>query len=62
MTTWEELVAAVIAAARDKDDAATLPCAEAFALAKRLAVPVSDIGRVCNEQDVKITGCQLGCF
>jgi hypothetical protein len=34
----------------------------ALALAKRLAVPASDVGRVCNEQGVKIMGCQLGCF
>lgn len=39
-----------------------LPCAAAFALARELDVSVAAVGRVCNELDVKIVGCQLGCF
>lgn len=62
MATREELVAAVMAAAREKDGPVALPCAEAFAIAERLAAPLSEIGRVCDEQGVKITRCQLGCF
>jgi len=39
-----------------------LPCARAFELAKELDVPVSRIGKACDEMGVKITNCQLGCF
>lgn len=62
MTTREELAAAVLATAREEDGVRVLPCAEAFALADRLALPVGEIGRVCNEHGVKIKRCQLGCF
>ncbi|MBP8129541.1 MAG: hypothetical protein KA184_08150 [Candidatus Hydrogenedentes bacterium] len=58
----EEVAAAVLAAAHERDGSAELPCAEAFAIAERLAVPVAEVGRACDEQHVKITRCQLGCF
>jgi len=56
------VAAAVLAAAHERDGSAELPCAEAFAIAERLAVPVAEVGRACDEQHVKITRCQLGCF
>lgn len=62
MATEEELVAAVMSAAREEDGVPMLPCAEAFAIAERLALPVSEVGRACDEQEVKIRHCQLGCF
>lgn len=39
-----------------------LPCAVAFKIAKDLDVPVAEVGRTCNELDIKVVGCQLGCF
>lgn len=43
-------------------DEKRLPCAAAFAVAHELGVPVGDVGRACNELDIKIVHCQLGCF
>ena len=40
----------------------TLGCEDAFALAAEFAVPVPTVGRLCNEQGIKIVHCQLGCF
>ncbi len=39
-----------------------LSCEKARALAEELKVPVSEIGRICNVLNIKITTCQLGCF
>ena len=39
-----------------------LPCAEAFELAESYGAEVAEIGRICNQNNVKICKCQLGCF
>ncbi len=39
-----------------------IPCVKALALAKRLKVKPTEIGKVANELGIKITDCQLGCF
>lgn len=39
-----------------------LACARAFELAKEFETLPAEIGRICNENDVKICKCQLGCF
>lgn len=43
-------------------DAKRLSCSEAFKIARDLDVPPAVVGRVCNELEIKITSCQLGCF
>jgi hypothetical protein len=39
-----------------------LTCHEARALAERLGVGYSVIGKACNELNIKIRACELGCF
>ncbi len=39
-----------------------LRCADALAIARDLEVQTAVIGRMCNELDIKIVQCQLGCF
>ncbi len=39
-----------------------LPCSKAFALAADMNSTVAAVGRACNELEVKIISCQLGCF
>ena len=39
-----------------------LPCREARKIAEELSVPYKEVGRTADELDVKITGCELGCF
>ena len=55
----QELIEAVLEAAGDRK---RLGCAAAFELAERFAVEIIDIGRICNQQNVHICKCQLGCF
>lgn len=43
-------------------DDSRLTCGDAFRIAVDLDVPVSEVGRVCGELDIKIIACQLGCF
>jgi hypothetical protein len=39
-----------------------LPCPAAFEVAKQLKIPPSQVGDAATKQQVKISGCQLGCF
>ena len=39
-----------------------LTCEKAHELGKELGVTLQEIGAVCNEQQIKIKTCQLGCF
>ena len=62
MSKEQELIAAVNAAPVDREGRMTLRCADAFKVAEKLHVPIGEIGRICNEQKIKIIQCQLGCF
>jgi hypothetical protein len=62
MTTRDELVRAVLDASEEQDGRKRIECARALALAKKHGVKPRDIGDICNDQDVKIVNCQLGCF
>jgi hypothetical protein len=39
-----------------------LSCERAHALSKELNVQIREIGAICNELNIKISECQLGCF
>lgn len=39
-----------------------LTCEQARTLAERLEVPYREVGAACDELNVKIKACQLGCF
>jgi len=61
----EQLVDAVLKSAKqseDSDDRKQLTCAEAFKLAKEYEVKIIEIGRICNQNNIRICRCQLGCF
>ena len=54
----EKLIASVKKASGD----GRLTCEKAHELGKDLDVPLQEIGAVCNELNIKIKDCQLGCF
>jgi hypothetical protein len=54
----ELLIAAVKKASRD----GRLTCEKAHELGKELDVSLEEIGAVCNELNIRIKDCQLGCF
>ena len=39
-----------------------LPCAKAFIINKEHGIPLKEIGNICNDNGIKISSCQLGCF
>ncbi len=39
-----------------------ITCTEARKLAEELQVDPSEIGKLCDEEKVKIISCELGCF
>lgn len=50
------------AAVADADGRKRLECAQAFALQARHGTPLARIGAICDEEGIRIVGCQLGCF
>ncbi len=43
-------------------DKTKLTCASALQLARQLGVKPSEVGAMCNEHNIRISNCQLGCF
>ena len=62
MSKEEELIKAVLERAEEIDGRKKLACAEAFELAQEFGVEVIEIGRICNQHNIRIRKCQLGCF
>ena len=56
--TREKMIEAVKRASENN----RLSCGKAHELARELNTSLQEIGAICNELKVKITGCQLGCF
>ncbi len=65
MDKKEELLNAILKIANNgqpPEDKKRLTCAEAFELAKKYDVEIIEIGRICNQHNIKIRKCQLGFF
>ncbi len=58
----EDLVNAVLERVQDLDGRKKLACAEAFELARKFETEVIEIGRICDQHNIRICKCQLGCF
>jgi hypothetical protein len=58
----EAIARAIEPAVREIDGQRTLSCAKAFEIAGEHGLAVREIGAWCNENDVRIRACQLGCF
>ncbi len=52
----------VLAAAGEINGKKKLPCVRAFELADEHSIPLKEIARCCDRNDIKISSCQLGCF
>ena len=37
-------------------------CTQAFKIADEFNITPMEIGKICNEESIKISACQLGCF
>jgi hypothetical protein len=52
----------LITAVTKASDGGRLTCEKAHELGKELDVPLQEIGAICNELNIRIKDCQLGCF
>ncbi|MDK2974258.1 MAG: hypothetical protein PWP08_629 [Methanofollis sp.] len=39
-----------------------ISCTQAFMLSEKYDIPLPDLGHFCNSNQIKIRGCQMGCF
>lgn len=65
MDKKEQLVEAIFGSADGTEQSKPrerLTCAEAFELAEEFDTAVAEVGRICDENNIKICKCQLGCF
>ena len=58
----QPLVDLIKQASVERDGRLVLACAAAFRISAESGAALSEIGRACNEERIKIIGCQLGCF
>jgi hypothetical protein len=58
----EKLINEILKQALKESDSVRLPCAKALAIAKQFGIAPLDVGNICNEQNIKLCQCQLGCF
>ena len=54
----EELYREILKRAQDGG----IACRQCFDLAEECNVSAKIVGQICNENDIKIRACQLGCF
>jgi len=65
MNKNQELLNAILKSAKGRPGSGEikrLTCAEAFELAKNFKAEIIEIGRICNQHNIRICKCQLGCF
>jgi Zn-finger protein len=52
----------VLESAAEHNGRRILSCARAFEIHRRHGIALAEIGRICDENGIKIRSCQLGCF
>lgn len=62
MASPEELTRIVLGRSKEVNGRRSLTCAEALSLAAELGVEPRQIGRTCNQENIRLGSCQLGCF
>lgn len=58
----EEMVKIVLDRSKEVGGRRVLTCAEALSLAGELKVEAKQIGRICDQENIRLGRCQLGCF
>ncbi|MCK5683017.1 hypothetical protein KAJ27_02815 [bacterium] len=46
----------------EKDGKVKLKCGDAFKIAEELGIKPGKVGKICQEDEIKISSCTLGCF
>lgn len=53
---------ALLARVKKRDDKMYISCKDAIKISEDLGIAPIETGKLCNEMDIKIENCQLGCF
>jgi hypothetical protein len=63
MLSDEEAKKILLAASTLGDDGRRrLSCVDAFSLHAKHGIPLPTIGAICDDENIRLTRCQLGCF
>jgi len=62
MKSQEEVTKTVLDRSKEVDGRRILTCAQALSLASELGVEPGQIGRICDQEKIRLGSCQLGCF
>ncbi len=62
MKDKKELVDAVMKKTFKDGDKVKLKCSYALKIAAEFGVAPMEVGNICNENNIRLTDCQLGCF
>jgi len=62
MEDTDRLRTAVMEASYEQEGRRKLNCADAFKIAEQLGVKLTDVSRICDQNNIRISRCQLGCF
>ena len=52
----------ILSVIKDNLEDGKLNCETAHRIAQRHHIKLEQIGRICDEEKIKIQGCRLGCF
>ena len=58
----EELINEILKRSLKEGDIVKLTCAGALTIAEQFGVEPLEVGNICNERNIKLYQCQLGCF
>jgi hypothetical protein len=60
--TDEEKKKIITDATEEIDGKQKLACPKAFQLSKEQGIALKEIGQICDDNNIRINKCQLGCF
>ena len=58
----KEITELILKLSFKEDDKVKLTCESALKVAEEFGIEPSEIGNFCNDQNIRLCQCQLGCF
>ena len=58
----KELLNVILKLSFKEGDKVKLTCDSALTVAEQFGVKPSEVGSICNDQNIRLCQCQLGCF
>lgn len=62
MNEKQKIIEALVKVSEMDDGKHKIPCVVALQIANEFGVMPSEIGKICDDENIKIVECQLGCF